>query len=335
MSAKKKQKVDAKAAIVVAMPGDQGSFSANAAKSYFSGSTVELQGAKSFKDVFRMVSDGTAQYGVVPMESSMSGSMQNTHDLLIQYQAYIVGEIARTEKHCLVAHKGIKLEQISKVFSHPHLLMQCSVFLDDLEGKTKTLERICTADSIAGCKLVKASAKEDAAAGIASEEAAQIYGLEIVSRDISNYSPMETRYIVISKERKLMTNPLRAAKQSICASIGNEPGSLARVVSCFAHRNINIVRLEPRPSSTALDMNTGKSLKHWDYVYHIDFEPSKSEETNKRLLENLKEFCVVVRDFGTYPSDVKKTEISHDTLMMSPMGKTRDNGWSTNLSIFI
>lgn len=283
-----------------------------AAKEYFKTENIELSGASSFKEVMRYVEEGKAKYAVLPAESSMSGTLQSTHDLLIQNNLFIVGEVAQEEVHCLVGMKGASVKDITKVYSHPHILEQCSGLLDKMDKDSDDeLMRLCTTDSIAACRMVL----EKNCAAIATSQAASEMGLEVLQEGIGNTSPMCTRYIVVSKQPLVFVNPQEPRKSSICVSFGNAPGTFHRVTACFGFRDVNIVRFVPRPSSTALEMFKGNDLKHWDYVYHIDFEPPACQAKYQRLLESLREFCITVREFGTYPCSVRN-DISIDKEQM-------------------
>lgn len=340
MTSKRKARSEAgRAEFTVAVPGSAGSFSAIAANSYFNAHNTDLVGASSFKEVFQLVEEGKAKYGVLPVESSMSGSLQQTHDCLLQFNLFIVGECAQEEHHCLLAKRGTKKEQIKKVFSHSALHEQCNWHLEKLEETSKcTLERICVSDSIAGCKKV-VGADNALCAAIASEEAAGIYGLEVLETNISNYKPMITRYVIISKTKKVVAARVAASRErlktSICVSFGNAPGTFHKIFAAFGFRNINIDRLVSRPSSTALEMFTGPSLKHWDYVYHIDYEPPVDCKTEEALHGVLQEFCLVVRHFGTYPALSEKTSIQK-SMVKTPMSPLKSALLEpANTSLFI
>lgn len=302
-----------KVEFTVAVPGAAGSFSACAAQQHFRAHEIDLMGTKSFKEVFAVVEEGKAKYGVLPVESSMSGNLQQTHDCLLQYNLFIVGECLQEEHHCLLAKKGTKKGDLVKVFSHSALHAQCATYMDTLEEQSEhDLERLCVSDSIAGCKKVLAENSLTTGA-IGTAKAAELYGLEVLDSSIGNYAPMKTRYVIVSKTQNVLT-PQDRLKTSLCVSFGNAPGTFHKVFASFGFRNINIDRVVSRPSTTALEMFTGPSLKHWDYVYYIDYETPCDAKTNERLLATLAEWCLVVRHFGTYPACREITSVEKSLL---------------------
>lgn len=304
----------------VVVPGSDGSFTANAARTYFKGNNINLVGCSSTKKAFAMVEEGKCKYAVLPCESSMSGSLRETHDSLVKHNLFIVGEIAQEEEHCLLAKKGTKVADIQRVYSHVHLLDQCSLFLDELEEKKGegVFERLCVSNSIAGCK--KVAANGDGLEGvIAHRNAAKEHDLEVVAEKISNYTPMKTRYIVLAKEQVTIFEPFTDKKASICVALGNASGSFHKVFSAFGFRHVDIIRVTCRPCFTALSMFSGPSLQHWDYIYHIDYVPPNDQKTADALMANLKEFCMTVREFGTYKMSVTPTGINKMSLLNSPV----------------
>jgi prephenate dehydratase len=176
-------------------------------------------------------------------------------------------------------------------------------------------------DSASACKRIHADALAGTAA-IASKAAAELHTLSVLKKGIGNDVNNETRYLILSKPDpaktlKTMTDGfLQSSKRlkcSIAVSLKNETNALMKMVTCFALRELNIMKLESRPASSVFggENPTGDAIKHWDLLFFIEFEPGYSQSINKAVMENLEEFCVWIREFGTYEQTVKQSNISY------------------------
>jgi len=285
--------------------GHPGSYSEVAANQYFSGQCLSIKtvGVMSFRDVFEGVSQGKAAYGVLPIENSESGAFRSVYDLLLKHDLYIVGETDVQEEHCLCIPNGTHLEDITQVLSHPEVLEQCDEYLMQLEKKLgRNIHRMATTDTAKALHTV-AEGKEASWAAIGSLQSAQGLNLKIAQNNLSNDLIMSTRYIVISKEPAtipIILSPGTVRKASICVTFRNRPGGLFKLFSCFALRDINVLKFESRPQSSRRSMFKGGN--HWEYVFYLDYEPSKDETVNLLLMSNLSEYCESVRELGVYVS---------------------------------
>lgn len=278
---------------VVAFQGTKGAYSEIAAKAYFENKPdLETKPCDSFDEVFDLVESGAAQFGFCPIENSLSGNFLQVYDLLINRKVYIIGEHASHDANCLVVHSGTKLEDVKVVFSHPHVLDQCDRYLRKLN-----VTKMATTDTAGACQLIKGQG-QSANAAIASRLAAEVAGLTILQEGIEDDPNSSTRYIVISKT--LVTPPSHIkAKTSFAVSLKNQPGALFRALASFALRDINISKIESRPSSRAGPMHS--SARHWEYMYAIDVEANSSSELMKNAIANLNEFANSVQILGSYP----------------------------------
>ena len=280
------------------------------------------------------------QYGVVPCENSVSGTLRNIYDLLTEFPGIqINGEYTMREEHCLVAPKGVELKDIKEVRSHTHLLAQCDRFLTKLQADNGgEVARVAMADSTASCKFLQdgsggGSGSSAAAAGgaggagsrgpaaaVASKGAAAKYGLEVLATGIGDHPMSETRYLVLANEPASVAGRKIPMQCSIAVSLRNETGAMFKALSCFALRNIAVSKVESRPALRAEALFDDHSVANWEYVFYLDFEPSPSPAVTEAALANLKEYAYSVRIFGTYPRYTSSRRATTSTMWPGSMG---------------
>lgn len=301
--------------------GAQGSFTCVAAQRFFdrvSGSSgAQYESSDSLKDMFDRLKAGSLTYGVIPVESSTNGSLIGSYDFLLKNspEISIVGEAIERDQHCLCAKSAVDESSISKVISHPVIVQDCSVYLDSLDkkrskSKLPPIDRVAVSDSAAACKQL-ISSSDNSSAVICTEQAASLYGLTVICLNVSNDRNAETRYAVVSGGDPLSVNQTGSSvaqtgrrKASIAVSVKNSPGSMFKMISCFGLRDINIIKVESRPSSTVIGVSDlcvpSQEFRHWDTIFFVDYEPSTNDATNQALLANLSEFCFWTRTLGSY-----------------------------------
>lgn len=268
--------------IKAAFQGEHGAFSDTAAKKYFGGSISTIP-SYSFFQVFEKLKQRSVDYGVVPIENSLYGSVYETYDLLLKNSFKIHGELNLQINHCLLANKDFKIKDIRKVYSHPQALGQCSSFLN----KLKDVEIFPSYDT-AGSAILLSSSKGEHAAAIASKEAAKIYKLKILKKDIQNNKENFTRFLVISwkgNKTKIVNS-----KTSICFELKSIPGALYRALSVFALRDIDLVKIESRPIPH----------KPFRYTFYADLLGNLKDKKIKLALNHLSEISVSIKEFGSY-----------------------------------
>ncbi|MEM3673083.1 MAG: prephenate dehydratase [Candidatus Bathyarchaeia archaeon] len=265
----------------IAFQGEIGAYSELAVYKHF-GSNVQVKPCKLFSDVFRSVDIGEVDYGVVPVENSIEGSVNQVYDLFMEYDLKVCGEIILKIEHCLIANLNATLDSIKVVYSHPQALGQCISFLERSGYKP-----IPTYDTAGSVKLIKEQGVADAAA-IASERAAQIYGMKILKRNISDNPDNYTRFFVLSKSE---APPSGNDKTSIIFSVKHIPGALYKALGEFASREINLTKIESRPTKR----------KPWEYNFYLDFEGHWTEPRYKEALEGLRDKTVFIKILGSYP----------------------------------
>ncbi len=264
----------------VAFQGELGAYSEMAVYSFF-GQSAEVKPCKIFDDVFESVKTEDADYGVVPIENSIEGSVNRTYDLFLEYDLKVCGEIIIRISHCLIAHKGTKLDQIKTVYSHPQALAQCRKFLEQ-----NKLQAISTFDTAGSVKMVKEEGLMDAAA-IASERAAQIYDMTILEKEIEDIKNNSTRFFVLNKQDSPYSGQ---DKTSIIFAAKSVPGALHKILKEFADRNINLTKIESRPTKST----------PWEYHFYLDFEGHRTETKCQQALESIKDKTLFVKILGSY-----------------------------------
>ena len=265
----------------VAFQGERGAYSESAVYQFF-GADTEVKPCKGFKDVFESVCTQETQFGVVPVENSLEGSITQNYDLFLKYDLKVCAEVIVKVEHCLIANPGTVLEDIKVVYSHPQALAQCRSFLEEF-GR----ELISTYDTAGSVKMIKEKGFKNAAA-IASERAANIYGMHILAKDIADNLENYTRFFVLYTED---SKPTGKDKTSIIFSAKHEPGSLYHALGEFAKRNINLTRIESRPTKKT----------PWEYNFYLDFDGHKSEPRCAEALKALEQYATFVKILGSYP----------------------------------
>jgi prephenate dehydratase len=268
--------------VTVAYQGEPGAFSEEAARGYF-GSGVRLLPRESFKDVFEYASRHPKNFGIVPLENSLYGSVHQNYDLLLRHKLSIVGEIKLRIQLHLMALPRVPLVKVRSVYSHSQALGQCDEYLRSL----KKVSIVAYYDTAGAAKMIRDQDRRDAAA-VASTRAARTYGLSVLKRNIESNHHNFTRFIVLSRKPGLVK---RAGKTSLAFAVHDVPGALFKALAVFALREINMLKIESRP-------HVGKP---WEYLFYLDIEGSPTEKPVQQALKHLGELTSFVRVLGTYP----------------------------------
>ncbi len=266
-----------------AIQGEEGSYSEEAGVKYWGKSVVFLP-MKSFEEVVHAVEKGEADFGLLPLENTLIGSISHTYDLILESQLPIVGEVITTISHCMLAIRKVPVEEVRRVYSHPAALSQCSSFLQSM----KNCEIIPVYDT-AGSAMKVSREKDPAAAAIASRLAAQLYNLEIIAEKLEDYPNNQTRFIIIA--RKGGKDYHKNAKTSIVFTTLHQPGALYKVLKIFNDYGINLTKLESRPHKT----------EPWRYYFYLDFEGHIRDKIIKEAMDELKEQTNFLKILGSYP----------------------------------
>ncbi len=266
----------------IAILGPRGTFSEEAAYRFMLSPTLVL--AKDIEEIFSFVTKGEVEFGVVPIENSLEGSVHLAQELLIKEDVKIYSEITLEINHCLLALEGTTLGDIDEVISHPQALAQCKQLIRDLGAKTRNAPS--TADA---AREIKEKGLKNSAA-IAPLASARLYNLKVLKENVQDVEENKTRFLIISQRDH---RPTGVDKTSIILSLKDKPGALYEVLKIFADSKINLTKIESRPSRKALG----------DYVFFIDFEGHREEEKVKGALENLKSATSFIKVLGSYPRE--------------------------------
>ncbi|MEM2320757.1 MAG: prephenate dehydratase [Candidatus Bathyarchaeia archaeon] len=273
----------------VAFQGEIGAYSESAIYEFF-GSVAHPVPCKRFLDVFKRVEDGETEFGVVPVENSIEGSITQVYDLFLEHNVKVCGEVILKIVHCLIANPGVDLSSVRVVYSHPQALGQCRSFLERLG-----CELISTYDTAGSVKMIKERGLLDAAA-IASERCAEIYGMNILAKDIADSPNNYTRFFALST---FDAPPTGDDKTSIIFSTRHVPGALYKALGEFALRGINLTKIESRPTKQ----------RPWEYNFYLDFEGHRTETRCIEALEGLKANALFVKILGSYPKAPEKYSV--------------------------
>jgi prephenate dehydratase len=268
--------------ISVAFQGERGAFSDEAVRIYF-GQQAEPLAHRTFADVFRAVVAGEVDYGLVPVENSQAGSINDVYDLLRQHDLFVVGEISHPVNHCLLCLPGQQLSEIKRVISHPQALAQSDVYLRELG-----VEIVATYDTAGSAKMIREENLTGVAA-VAARGAAELYQLEVLARDIQTIKDNYTRFIVLSREPA--SRRQGDAKTMLVMATAHQPGSLYACLGVLAANKINLLKLESRPSRQRV----------WEYVFYLDFEGHRDDPAVRSALADLAAhttFCKVLGSFS-------------------------------------
>jgi prephenate dehydratase len=266
--------------IHVSFQGERGAYSEAAARSFFN-EQIETIPQTTFAEVLESASSDKTQYAVLPVENSLEGSVGESYDLLYSTSLNATGEIYHRIEHCLIGTGNI--DEIDTVYSHPQALGQCRKFIE--EHNMKTIPAYDTAGSV---KMIKELNKDNCAC-IASKDAAKIYNMPIILDNIANNLNNYTRFLILSKEKNSETGN---DKTSIIFSIKHEPGSLFRIIENFHKNNVNLTKIESRPTKA----NT------WEYNFYVDFEGHQNNTKILEMLDTIKQDTLFMKILGSYPS---------------------------------
>src|ERR671919_814632 len=269
----------------VAFQGEKGAYSELAVIQFFPNSTPIP--VRSFQEVIETLLSGLSDYAVVPIENSIEGSVNEVYDLLLHSDLYVVGETYQRIHHCLIALKGNDLGSLKQVYSHPQALAQCRHYIIG-----KGLVAVPAYDTAGAVKMVKESQNKGVAA-IASKRAAEIYGMDILDAGIEDRKNNFTRFYVLSRE-PASTKPSGNDGTSIIFSVKHAPGSLVNVLSEFARREINLTKIESRPTKET----------PWEYNFFTDFEGHILDSKVRYVLKVIESKTAFVKILGSYKKEM-------------------------------
>jgi chorismate mutase/prephenate dehydratase len=273
----------------VAFLGDRGSYSYLATQKYFSRRRGELMeiGCKSFSEIIKKVETNEADYAVLPIENTSSGSINEVYDQLQHTSLSIIGELTHPIKHALLVAIETDISQIKTLYAHPQVFAQCSHFLAEL-GNVEV--KPCDSSSAAMLKVNELDSKTVAAIG--SEAGGSLYGLTAIKSNLANQKENHSRFIVVA--RNDVNVPLQVpAKTALVMSTVQKPGALVEALLVLKNNNINMTKLESRPI-------TGNP---WEEMFYIDVEGNVQDGPMQHALQELKATTRYFKVLGCYPSE--------------------------------
>ena len=265
----------------VAYLGPRATFTHLASMKKF-GESAHYVPVNSIKDVFNEVERGRANFGVVPIENSTEGVVNHTLDMFIDSSLVIYGEVQQEISHHLLS-KADRVEDLKKIYSHPHAIAQCRNWLETNMPDVPVAEVASTARAAELC------AEDPSSGAIASELAAQLYGLKVLRSRIEDNVNNFTRFLVLSQKAPERTGK---DKTSIMLSVKDKVGALYDLLRPFASLGLNMTKIESRPSRR----------KAWEYLFFVDIEGHVDEERVKKALDEVKGRCLFMKILGSYPA---------------------------------
>jgi prephenate dehydratase len=276
----------------VAYQGVAGAFSEAAAAALFP--DEKLVARRTFGEVFGALENAEVDAAVVPVENTYAGSVTDVYDLLREHEAAaIVAEAVLRVRHCLLGIPGSALDAVKVARSHPQALAQSAEFLRDHKIRPEA------AFDTAGAAMEVAAAKDPAVAAVASRRAASRYGLTVLAEGIETSADNYTRFFAIARRgdgalrsRIAPAHLEGKPKTSLAYTTRNQPGALTRSLQPFATANLQLTKIESRPSRVA----------SWDYIFYLDFEGDPAVTPGREALALMRTCCEWINVLGTYPA---------------------------------
>lgn len=264
----------------VVYQGVEGAYSQMAAEEFF-GKEIDSYHVDKFNDVALALNRGDADYGILPIENSSAGNVEGNYDILLKNDICVVAEIILEIKHALIGLPGAKKEELKVVYSHPQGLMQCRDYLEAMDVK---------GISVSNTALAVKKVKEEGdifQGAIASEKAAEIYGLEVLEHHVNDVRTNATRFLILSKKRQYKKG---ADKVSISFSLPHESGSLYNVLSHLIFNDLSMTNIESVPLREA----------EWEYRFFIDVTGNLKDPAMRNALKGIREEAVDFKILGNY-----------------------------------
>ena len=268
-----------------AFQGTHGAFSEDAAYRLLA-SDADLMPCTRLEDVFEAVDNGTARYGVIPVENTLAGSVHRSYDLLFEHDLTIIGETVCRIDHALIGLPNAQLENVRRAMSHPVALAQCEEFF----RTHPWIEPVPVYDTAGAVEIVLKNG-DPGWAGIASRRAADLLDAKVLQEAIQDHKENYTRFLLISKPMEMVRMQSRHYKRTIAFRIANEPGALCRALQPFAIRGVDIAKIESRPL---------KGSK-FEYLFYLDLVGTVDYEQMYEAVEDLRRQATSLRVLGLYP----------------------------------
>lgn len=273
----------------IAFLGPKGSYSHSATRRYASTHFDQLteSSCSTFKDVFEKVESKVVDYGILPIENSSSGSINEVYDLLQKTNLHIIGELSLPIDHCVLAIPSAKLEQIDTIYSHPQPFQQCSNFLENYPHW-----KIVYCDSTSSAMETVAKLNQPNIAAMGNKDGGELYGLQVLEHNFANQKENITRFIVLAREPIEVSEQI-PAKTTILMKTGQQAGALVDALSVLRNHNIVMTKLESRPIHGT----------PWEEMFYIDLQGNVHDYEMQVALKELAAITLYTKVLGCYPSD--------------------------------
>ncbi len=265
----------------VAYQGMPGAYSESAVVQRWGGAAEPVP-RPYLEDVFDAIEAGEAEAGLVPVENTIEGSITRTYDLLNERSLTVLGETVFRVVHCLIANPGVGPEGVKRVYSHPQALGQTRAYL-----AAHGYEPVNYHDTAGAVKMIRDEGLLDAAA-VASERAAEIYGMKVLARGIETNKANYTRFLAIGHGAPPATG---RDKTSVAFTVDHRPGTLIAALRALADRRLNLTKIESRPYLG----------RPWEYVFFVDFEGHREEPASADALREMGANAKSLKVLGSYP----------------------------------
>lgn len=273
----------------IAFLGPKGSYSHSAARRYASTHFDQLteSSCSTFKDVFEKIESKVVDYGILPIENSSSGSINEVYDLLQKTNLHIIGELSLPIDHCVLAIPSAKLEQIDTIYSHPQPFQQCSNFLENYPHW-----KIVYCDSTSSAMETVAKLNQPNIAAMGNKDGGELYGLQVLEHNFANQKENITRFIVLARDPIEVSEQI-PAKTTILMKTGQQAGALVDALSVLRNHNIVMTKLESRPIHGT----------PWEEMFYIDLQGNVHDYEMQIALKELATITLYTKVLGCYPSD--------------------------------
>lgn len=287
--------------VSVAFLGDKGSYSYLASHRYFSRRAEKIleSGCQSFAEIMHQVEAGHVDYGMLPIENTSSGSINEVYDLLQHTNLSIVGEITQPIEHCLLTAVNTDLAKIKTIYAHGQPFTQCSNFLD----KQSDI-RIEYCESTADAMAKAYQLQDETVAVIGSEEGGQLYNLHALEKSIANQDENHSRFILVARKPVEVAEQI-PAKTTIILATGQTPGALVECLLVLKEKGINMCKLESRPIQG----------RPWEEMFYLDVEANLKLVTMQEALSELTTHTNFIKVLGCYPIEhISPTNVPSDAI---------------------
>jgi len=243
---------------------------------------VQKHSYQSFADVFVAVAKGDVAYGVVPLENSQTGSIDEVYDLLASHDLFVVGEVCVPVNQCLMCLPGQRLSDIKRVFSHPQALAQCKEYLGKLAVEVNT-----ASNTAASARMIREAHLENTAA-IAGPRAAELYQLEILAQNIQTVKENYTRFLVLGKTQEPYSG--HRGKTMLAIPMASQSLALSHCLTVFATHELQLVRVETRPSRQ----------RPWETIYFVEIAGHSEDPRVCRALNDVAAYTSMYKLLGSF-----------------------------------